>query len=70
MSRAEQVLNENKKIDNLVREIRELSDNKLSNDDINTLTITNINKQLVNISVTMAMIYDLLNKEGQNARDL
>ena len=64
MSRAEQVLNENKKIDNLVKEIKELSDNKLNNDDITTLTITSINKQLVDISVTMAMIYDLLNKEG------
>ena len=64
MSRTEQVLNENKKIDNLVKEIKELSDNKLSNNDITTLTITSINKQLVDISVTMAMIYDLLNKEG------
>ena len=65
MSRVEQVLNENKKIDNLVKEIKELSDNKLSNNDITTLTITSINKQLVEISVTMAMIYDLLNKEGE-----
>ena len=65
MSRAEQVLNENKKIDNLVKEIKELSGNKLSNNDITTLTITSINKQLVEISVTMAMIYDLLNKEGE-----
>ncbi len=63
MSRTEQVINENKEIDNLVKEIKELGN--ISNDVLNTLSLTSINKQLVDISTTMAMIYDLLNKEGE-----
>ena len=63
MSRTEQVLEENKKLDDLIREIRELNGDILSNDNLKTLTLSSINKQLVDISITMAMIYDLLNKK-------
>jgi hypothetical protein len=63
MSRAEQVLEENKKLDDLIREIRELNGDILSNDNLKTLTLSSINKQLVDISITMALIYDLLNKK-------
>jgi hypothetical protein len=63
MSRAEQVLEENKKLDDLIREIRDLNGDILSNDNLKTLTLSSINKQLVDISITMAMIYDLLNKK-------
>lgn len=63
MSRAEQVIKENKKLDNLVEDIKRLCGGNLSHDDLNMLVVTSINKQLVDISITMALIYDLLNKK-------
>lgn len=63
MSRAEQVINENKKIDKLIDDIKKMRGDNLNHDDVNALTMGSINKQLVDISITMAMIYDLLNKK-------
>lgn len=63
MSRTEQVLEENKKVDNLINDMKRLRGDNLNSDDVNMLTMGSINKQLVDISITMAMIYDLLNKK-------
>jgi hypothetical protein len=63
MSRAKQVLEENKKIDNLINDVGKLYGDNLSHDKLNGLTLSSINKQLVDISITMAMLYDLLKKE-------
>ena len=63
MSRTEQVLEENKKVDNLINDMKRLRGDNLNSDDVNMLTMGSINKQLVDISITMALIYDLLNKK-------
>lgn len=61
MSRTEQLLEVNIEIDNFIKELG--SGDIVSNDKLKTIALTSINKQLVDISITMAMIYDLLNKK-------
>ena len=62
-TRMDQVIESNKNIDNMIERAQQQRGGSLSTEELNTLTLTSINKQLVDISITLAIICDILNKK-------
>lgn len=61
-ARIEQVIESNGNIDNMIERAQQQRGGSLSTEELNTLTLTSINKQLADISITLAMICDTLIK--------
>ena len=61
-TRIEQVIESNDNIDNMIERAQQQRGGSLSTEELNTLTLTSINKQLADISITLAMICDALIK--------
>ncbi len=61
-TRIEQVIESNDNIDNMIERAQQQRGGSLSTEELNMLTLTSINKQLADISITLAMICDALIK--------
>lgn len=62
-TRMDQVIESNKNIDDMIERAQQQRGGSLNTEELNTLTLTSINKQLVDISITLAIICDILNKK-------